>query len=149
MLQSLSALALITIILGSSGWTAAQCPPASIGVYFDAQGSVQSVSPVQHQNMVMYVILFAEAPIGGAAWRIEMTSPHYSDPLVGPAGPNCQPPYCSYQDPPFWRMGIGRSPGFVCAYCLIACPPRLVLCPSLFQGRCARAGLETGDRNYC
>jgi hypothetical protein len=105
MLKSLSALALITTILGSSGWTAAQCPPASIGVYFDAQGTVQSVSPVQHQNMVMYVILFAEAPIGGAAWRIEMTSPQYSDPLVGPAGPNCQPPYCSYQDPPFWMMG--------------------------------------------
>ena len=113
MLKSLSALAVIAAILGSFGMARAQCAPATIGVYFDADGTSQSVAPIQHQNLVMYVILFAEAPIGGAAWKLEVTSFQYSGQLIGPAGPNCQPPYCSYQDPPFWLMGL-QSEGAVC-----------------------------------
>jgi hypothetical protein len=62
----------------------------------------------------MYVVLFAEAPIGGAAWRIEMNSPQYLDSLVGPWGPNCQPPWCEPQDPPFWNMGyVPQGPVFL------------------------------------
>jgi hypothetical protein len=103
MLKSLSALALAATLLGCTGWVEAQCPPATIGAYFDAAGTLQAAIPVQNQELRIYVILFAEAPVGGAAWRLSLTSPQFSGPLVGPAGPNCQPPWCSYQDPPFWH----------------------------------------------
>lgn len=104
MLRCLSAL-FLTILIVSAGVAFAQCPDATIGVYFDLDGSTSYVTPIQHVPLVMYVVWFGEAPIGGAAWKLEMTSPHYSDPLVGPTGPNCQPPWCEYQDPPFWHMG--------------------------------------------
>lgn len=107
MLKLLSALACSTLILGLTGIAPAQmCPPATIGVYFDAGGTLQTVTPVQHEILRMYVVMFVEGPVGGAAWRLEMTSPQYSDPLLGPAGPNCQPPWCAYQDPPFWYLGF-------------------------------------------
>jgi hypothetical protein len=105
MLKTLSALANLTIICVLTGMAVAQCPPVTIGVYFDSEGSMQSVQPIQHQELFMYVILFGDAPIGGAAWKLEMTSSQYTDPLIGPAGPNCQPPWCAYQDPPFWYFG--------------------------------------------
>ncbi len=104
MLKSLSALALLAILFGCTGSTIAQCPPATIGVYFDAAGTGQSAIPVQNQELRLYVVLYAEAPVGGAAWRLSMTSPQLSGPLVGPVGPNCQPPWCPYQDPPFWHL---------------------------------------------
>lgn len=110
MLKLLSALACLTFLLGPTGSVTAQvCPPATIGVYFDADGTQQTVTPVQHEILYMYVILFVEGPVGGAAWRLEMTSPQYSDPLIGPAGPNCQPPWCEYQDPPFWFLGFSAT----------------------------------------
>jgi hypothetical protein len=106
MLKTLSALALFSILVVlASGSLAQECPHGTIGVYFDPVGTSQFVQPVQHENLFMYVILFAEAPVGGAAWKLEMTSDQYSDPLYGPAGPNCQPPFCTYQDPPFWYIG--------------------------------------------
>ena len=49
MLKTLSALANLTIICGLTGMAVAQCPPVTIGVYFDSDGSMQSVQPVQHQ----------------------------------------------------------------------------------------------------
>jgi hypothetical protein len=104
MLRSLSALACLTILLGLTGWAEAQLPPGTIGVYFDVTGTTQSVNPVQHEDLYMYVILFAEAPIGGAAWRLSMTSAQYPDTLIGPPGPDCQPPECTYQDPPYWYL---------------------------------------------
>jgi hypothetical protein len=104
MLRSLSAL-VISILIVLSGAAVGQCPEATIGVYFDIEGSLSYVTPIQHQPLVMYVVWFGEAPIGGAAWKLEMTSPHYSGQLVGPPGPNCQPPWCPYQDPPFWHIG--------------------------------------------
>ena len=106
MLKSLSALALAATLLGCTGWIKAQCPPATIGAYFDAAGTLQAAIPVQNQELRIYVILFAEAPVGGAAWRLGLTSPQFSGPLVGPAGPNCQPPWCSHQDPPFWLLAM-------------------------------------------
>jgi hypothetical protein len=106
MLKSLSALAILTYVIVLTGLAfAQQCPQATIGVYFDDVGGLQSIQPFQHQELFMYVILFAEAPIGGAAWKLEMTSQQYTDPLIGPPGPNCQPPWCSYQDPPYWYFG--------------------------------------------
>jgi hypothetical protein len=105
MLKSLSALAILGILVFSTGLAAAQgCPQGTIGVYFDPEGTSQTVKPVQHQILVMYVVLFAEAPVAGSAWLLEMTSPQYSGDLVGPPGPNCQPPWCPYQDPPFWLV---------------------------------------------
>lgn len=104
MLKSLSALAFAATLLGCTGSTTAQCPPATIGAYFDPAGTRQSANPVQNRELRVYVILFAEAPIGGAAWRLSLTSPQFSGPLVGPAGPNCQPPWCTHQDPPFWHL---------------------------------------------
>jgi hypothetical protein len=105
MLKWLSALACL-ITLGLIGVAAAQeCPPATIGVYFDLAGTSQTATPVQHEDLYLYVIMFVEGPVGGATWRLEMTSPQYSDPLLGPIGPNCQPPWCETQDPPFWYMG--------------------------------------------
>jgi hypothetical protein len=104
MLKSLSALAMLATLLGCTGSTTAQCPPATIGVYFDAAGTSQSAIPIQGRELYLYVVLFAEAPIGGAAWRLSLTSPQLAGPLVGPPGPNCQPPWCSYQDPPFWHL---------------------------------------------
>ncbi len=103
MLKSLSALFLI-ILFVHAGSASAQCPEATIGVYFDINGATSYVTPIQHVPLAMYVVWFGEAPIGGAAWRLEMTSPQYFDPLVGPAGPGCQPPHCGYQDPPFWHL---------------------------------------------
>lgn len=104
MLKSLSALAFAATLLGCTGSTTAQCPPATIGAYFDAAGTLQSAIPVQDRELRLYVILFAEAPVGGAAWRLSMTSPQFAGPLVGPVGPNCQPPWCAHQDPPFWHL---------------------------------------------
>jgi hypothetical protein len=107
MLKLLSKLVSWAIVLGVAGMVAAQpCPPGTIGVYFDTAGNSQFIQPVQHQNLFLYIILFAEAPVGGAAWRLELTSPQYSDSLVGPVGPDCQPPICEYQDPPFWYVGF-------------------------------------------
>lgn len=104
MLRLLSALASLTILLGMAGVADAQCPPATIGVYAEPAGTTQSATPIQHQELFLYVIFFAEAPIAGAAWQLEMTSPQYPGQLVGPPGPNCQPPWCEDQDPPFWHI---------------------------------------------
>jgi len=107
MLKSLSALAILAILVISTGLALAQgCPQGTIGVYFDPAGNTQTVQPVQHQLLPMYVILFAEAPVAGAAWQLEMTSPQYAGDLIGPTGPNCQPPWCTYQDPPFWLISV-------------------------------------------
>ena len=105
MLRVLSALVFSTLLFGLAGVVMGQCPPGSIGVYFDPQGGLQTISPIQHEELYLYVVLRAEAPIGGAAWKLEMTSDQFSGALIGPAGPNCQPPYCEYQDPPFWYIG--------------------------------------------
>lgn len=106
MLRSLSALAFLASILCLVGVAAGQaCPQGTIGVYFDVEGNMQTVTPIQHQDLYMYVVLFVEAPCGGAAWKLEMTSPQYADALIGPQGPNCQPPWCTYRDPPFWYLG--------------------------------------------
>jgi hypothetical protein len=108
MLKLLSALACLTFLLGSVGVVTAQmCPPATIGVYFDVGGTMQTVTPIQNQDLYMYVVMYVEGPVGGAAWQLVMSSPQYSGPILGPPGPNCQPPWCAgEQDPPFWYMGF-------------------------------------------
>ena len=71
MLKLLSALACLMCVLGLIGVAVAQeCPPATIGVYFDLNGASQSVTPVQHQDLYLYVIMFVEGPVGGATWRL-------------------------------------------------------------------------------
>lgn len=105
MLKLLSALACLILLLGLTGVVTAQyCPPATIGVYFDAGGTMQSVTPIQHENLYLYVIMYVEGPVGGAAWQLEMTSAQYSGELLGTVGDACQPPWCEYQDPPFWMV---------------------------------------------
>jgi hypothetical protein len=113
MFRSLSALAFLTILLGLPVWVGAQCPTGTIGVYFDPAGTTQSTTPVQHQDLALYVILFVEGPAGGAAWKLQVSSPQYEGPLVGPEGPDCQPPWCTYQDPPFWHVGTHSDAALV------------------------------------
>jgi hypothetical protein len=107
MLRTLSALVISTSLICLTDVSLAQvCPYGTFGVYFDPAGGSTTVQPVQNQELVMYVILFAEAPVAGAAWQIEMTSDQYSGVMVGPPGPNCQPPWCAHQDPPFWILDV-------------------------------------------
>jgi hypothetical protein len=58
MLRLLSALASLTILLGMAGVADAQCPPATIGVYAEPAGTTQSATPIQHQELFLYVIFF-------------------------------------------------------------------------------------------
>lgn len=107
MLRTLSALVTSTFLICMSGVSHAQvCPHGTFGVYFDPAGGSTTVQPIQDQALTMYVVLFAEAPVAGAAWVLEMTSDQYAGVLVGPPGPNCQPPWCAHQDPPFWLLGV-------------------------------------------
>lgn len=107
MLKSLSALAISAILVISLGSASAQeCPLGTFGVFFDLDGQSQTFQPIQNQPFTMYVILWVEAPVAGAAWKIEMSSYQYAGELVGPPGPNCQPPWCQGDpDPPLWDMG--------------------------------------------
>ena len=111
MLRALSALVCLTILLGLTGVAGAQwCPPGTIGVYFDAAGTEMATTPVQWQELYMFVILFVEAPVGGAAWQLEMTSPQYPGDLVGPppGSGRLQP---LDDPPPFYHLGtIAQGP---------------------------------------